>query len=458
MERPGGRIAAAPAAGASAAEAGGRTRRAVLRAGAAVLATAGLAACGVAAPESPGAAPPAKLPPVVVWASNTGQADLPYFERFARWFEETHPGAKVDLVLPPGEGAYEAKMITMFAGGTYPDVFHLHFSRLREFWAKGLLAPFDPYLKAGRAPMEDFIPGVLVPFRIKGQTWGLPRDNATGVMYYNRELFAGAGAKEPDAAWQWDTEFLEAAKRTTDLNKKQFGVVFPTVTALGDQHLEILRTWGADWYDADMKEARINAPQAVEALQFMADLRLKHRVAPMPGETPAGDQFQNAWAAMTNQWQGYVRGVKLANVAFAWDVAPLFRGPRGAKAVNVVGSTGHSIPKGAKNPEAGFELTVHLVGEQVQQDMMAQGRWTTPRRSFLKYALPADGVPKRYQEAIIDRLQQAQGYPTAVAYADLSAVYAAETERVWTGARPVKEALDAVKAQWDRLLKESPST
>ena len=126
-------------------------------------------------------------------------------------------------------------------------------------------------------------------------------------------------------------------------------------------------------------------------------------------------------------------------------MTPLFRGPRGAKAVNVVGSTGHSIPKGARNPEAGFELTVHLVGEQVQQDMMAQGRWTTPRRSFLKHALPKDGVPKRYQEAIIDRLMQVQGYATAVAYADLNATYTKETEAVWTGGRPVKEALDAVK-------------
>jgi hypothetical protein len=28
---------------------------------------------------------------------------------------------------------------------------------------------------------------------------------------------------------------------------------------------------------------------------------------------------------------------------------------------------------------------------------------------------------------------------------------------VWTGQRPVKDALDAVKVQWDRLLKEYPS-
>ena len=438
----------------------GRTRRDVLRAGVLVgIAGAGGAACGAPGGGGQGASSaPAKLPATVVWASNTGQADLPYFERFAKWFEEAHPETKVDLVLPPGEGSYEAKMITMFAGGTYPDLFHLHFTRVREFWAKGLLAPFDPYLKAGRAPMEDFIPGVMVPFKIRGQTWGLPRDNATGVMYYNRDLFTGSGAREPDATWQWDTEFLDAAKRLTDLNKKQFGIAFPAVTSIGDQHLEILRTWGADWYDPEMKESRINSPAAVEALQFMADLRLKHRVAPQPNETPTGDQFHNAWAATTNQWQGYVRGVKLANVTFNWDVTPLFRGPRGAKAVNVVGSTGHSIPKGARNPEAGFELTVHLVGEQVQQDMMAQGRWTTPRRSFLKHALPQDGVPKRYQEAIIDRLMQVQGYATAVAYADLNATYTKETEAVWTGGRPVKEALDAVKIQWDRLLKEFPSS
>ena len=283
----------------------------------------------------------------------------------------------------------------MFAAGTYPDVFHLHFTRIREFWNKGTLAPMDQYIKSSKAPIDDFIPGVMVPFKIKGQTWGLPRDNATGVMYYNKELFAANGVKDPDANWQWDTGFLDAAKRLTDLNKKQFGMVFPNVTTIGDQHLEIYRTWGADWFDADMKEAKINSPQAVEAMQFMADLRTKHHVAPLPGETPTGDQFQQGWAAMNNQWQGYVRGVKLANASFKWDVTPLFKGPRGAKAVNVVGSTAHSIPKGSKNPEAGFQLTLHLVDEQVQKDMMSQGRWTTPRKSYLKFGLPTDGVPAR---------------------------------------------------------------
>ncbi len=433
----------------------GTSRRTLLR-GVVALGAAGTAACGAGEQAQPKAA--TKLPAVVVWASNTGQADLPYFERFAKWFEEKNAGTKVDLVLPPGEGGYETKMIAMFAAGTYPDVFHLHFTRIREFWNKGTLAPMDQYIKNSKAPIDDFIPGVMVPFKIKGQTWGLPRDNATGVMYYNKELFAANGVKDPDANWQWDTGFLDAAKRLTDLNKKQFGMVFPNVTTIGDQHLEIYRTWGADWFDADMKEAKINSPQAVEAMQFMADLRTKHHVAPLPGETPTGDQFQQGWAAMNNQWQGYVRGVKLANASFKWDVTPLFKGPRGAKAVNVVGSTAHSIPKGSKNPEAGFQLTLHLVDEQVQKDMMSQGRWTTPRKSYLKFGLPTDGVPARYQEAIIDRLLQVQGYPTAVAHAELSAAWQKETEPVWIGQRPVKDALDAVKVQWDRLLKEFPST
>ena len=434
------------------------TRRGWLRTAGAVSATgatAVLAACGAAGTETQPKA--AKLPPVVVWASNTGQADLPYFERFAKWFEEKNAGTKVDLVLPPGDGAYEAKMIAMFAGGTYPDVFHLHFTRVREFWNKGTLAPFDQYIKTYKAPIDDFIPGVMVPFKIRNQTWGLPRDNATGVMYYNKEAFQAAGVKEPDANWQWDTSFLDAAKKLTDLNKKQFGMVFPSVTGLGDQHLEICRTWGGDWYDADMKESKINSPQVVAAMQFMADLRTKQHVAPQPGETPSGDQFQNGWAAMTNQWQGYVRGVKLSNATFKWDTNPLFKGPAGAKAINVVGSTGHSIPKGAKNPEAGFALTLHLVDEQVQKDMMSQGRWTTPRKTYLKFALPTDGIPTRYQEAIIDRLLQVQGYATPVAYADMNTAWTKETEKVWTGERPVRDALDAVKTQWDRLLKELPS-
>src|ERR687886_719449 len=249
------------------------TRRRWLRSAAAAAAGAALAACGAGGTTTQPGSQPGKLPPVVVWASNTGQADLPYFQRFAQWFEEQHPGTKVDLVLPPGEGAYEAKMIAMFAGGTFPDVFHLHFTRLREFWSKGTLAPFDQYIKASKAPVDDFIPGVMVPFKIKGQTWGLPRDNATGVMYYNKEAFQAAGVKEPDANWKWDTTFLDGAKKLTDLNKKQFGIVLPNVTGLGDQHLEICRTWGSEWYDADMKTSQINAPPVVAAMQFMADLR-----------------------------------------------------------------------------------------------------------------------------------------------------------------------------------------
>jgi multiple sugar transport system substrate-binding protein len=437
------------------------TRRTVLRGGAALgtALAAGAVACAPGGQQTSPAPPGAqgKFPPVVVFASNTGQADLPYFERFGKWFEEQHPGTRVDLVLPPGEGGYEAKMIAMFAGGTYPDVFHLHFTRVREFWNKGTLAPIDQYIKSAGAPIDDFIPGTMVPYRIKGLVWGLPRDNATGVMYYNKDLLAANGVTEPDAGWQWETSFLDAARRVTDLNKKQFGIAFPNVDRPSDQHLELYRTWGADWYDADMKEAKINSPQAVEAMQFVVDLRNKHRVAPMPGETPSGDQFQNGWTAFTNQWQGYVRGIKLSNASFTWDVNPLFKGPRGATAVSVVGTTGHSVPTGAKNPEAGFQLMAFLVGERVQRDMMAQGRWTTPRTSFLKHALPADGVPARYQEAIIDRLRQAQGYSTPVAFGDMGSVFTKEVTPALTGERPVKDALDAVKAQWDRLLREFPS-
>lgn len=171
-----------------------RTRRTMLRGGAALgsMLAAGAAACTAGGQQAqPGAR--AKLPPMVVFASNTGQADLPYFERFGKWFEEQNPGTKVDLVLPPGEGSYEAKMIAMFAGGTSPDVFHLHFTRVREFWNKGTLAPIDQFIKSAKTPVDDFIPGTMVPYRIKGQVWGLPRDNATGVMYYNKELLTANG-------------------------------------------------------------------------------------------------------------------------------------------------------------------------------------------------------------------------------------------------------------------------
>ncbi len=68
----------------------------------------------------------------------------------------------------------------------------------------------------------------MVPFKIKGQTWGLPRDNATGVMYYNKELFGANGVKDPDANWQWDTSFLDAAKPSTSrIPRRPSTTLFP---------------------------------------------------------------------------------------------------------------------------------------------------------------------------------------------------------------------------------------
>ena len=64
----------------------------------------------------------------------------------------------------------------------------------------GELEPLDGYLQADRFDLADFYPRLLDLFNYQGSYYGLPRDNDTKVIYYNRTMFADA---RPVATTGW---------------------------------------------------------------------------------------------------------------------------------------------------------------------------------------------------------------------------------------------------------------
>src|SRR5205807_8370913 len=57
---------------------------------------------------------------------------------------------------------------------------------------------------ASRLDLSDFPPALLELFRYQGARYGLPRDNDTTVIYYNKGAFDAAGLAYPRADWTWD--------------------------------------------------------------------------------------------------------------------------------------------------------------------------------------------------------------------------------------------------------------
>ena len=178
------------------------------------------------------AAAPHPLPARVAFVIQTNAADhTRYWQQFIAWFDQEHPGTKVEGLLPPTGDTYEAKVLTMLAGGSAPDLFHLNNRFIYDFNDRGLLQPLDQLLRRANFPLTDIIPGVLIPYRVGNQLVGIPRDNSTSAVYYNKDPFAASGVKEPATNWTWD-DYLETARKLTDPDRQRFGSTFPLIEML----------------------------------------------------------------------------------------------------------------------------------------------------------------------------------------------------------------------------------
>src|SRR5690606_34937624 len=115
------------------------------------------------------------------------------------------------------------------------------------------------------------------------------------VLWYNKDIFDKAGVPYPPSnpgEWTWE-EFVETARALTvdrngrrpgdpgfDPNRIQtYGVAFGTWWA---PVLPFVWSNGGDWFDETGRQVLIDQPESVEALQNLADLIYKHRVAPTP--------------------------------------------------------------------------------------------------------------------------------------------------------------------------------
>ncbi|HLI28630.1 MAG TPA: extracellular solute-binding protein, partial [Chloroflexota bacterium] len=184
--------------------------------------------------------------------------------RVARAFEAEHPDVHVELLHKPWE-EYFSWLAAEWAAGRSPDVMFINYVPARA--AAGMLANLEPWLARDPIDLTDFYPPLLDLFRYHGALYGLPRDNDTKVIYYNRQLFDAAGVPYPQPGWTWDDlRALAAALTRRDEHGRplQYGFGF---------ELAWWRLWvwqnGGDVFDDPLRPTRyrLDEPAAIEALE-----------------------------------------------------------------------------------------------------------------------------------------------------------------------------------------------
>ncbi len=350
------------------------------------LLSVGLVACGDPTATPPPTVAPTKAAQLVTlrWSYWGSDSEVEVNKKIATQFERANPGIKIEHVFVPFEQYFD-KLKTEWASSKAPDVMFL--STIPNYAALGYVENLEPYIQRDkeRLNLEDFYPRLLDTFRFNGALHGLPRDNDTKVVYYNKKMFEAAGVAYPKQGWSWNdlrSAALKLTKKDAAGNITQYGYAFE------------LKTWWRLWvYQNGGKlyndfvapnpptKLLLNTPEAAEAIQFWADLINVDKVAPpasqMQTSGALNDLFRQSKVAMVFGGHGKVKVFDDAQ-NLNWDVVGL---PGNKKYVNNIGGAGYTISKGSANKEAAWKFLSYLEGVEGQALYVGTGLIVAARRS-----------------------------------------------------------------------------
>jgi multiple sugar transport system substrate-binding protein len=332
---------------------------------------AGCGAQGAAPPE--GGATASKQPVTVRLNYRTDK----YIAERATEFSATYPWITVEQI--PGSG-YE-KLLVLVAAGEMGDLVwdSVGVGAYLYLAFQGHLKAIDPFVTRDKFDLRQYYPRTIETARVDGKLYGLPATTHPGTigLFYNVNLFEQAGISPPTSEWTTD-DLVAAARRLStavgaDGKAERWGVAIQTsYTAL----VCVLRTFGGEYTDPPSfgKKATLDRPAAKQALQWLYDLRHRHRVHP----TPAAGAV-NFVDGNLGMYQGITSNIKLAEDAkdrFKVDVALIPKGPGGKR-----GSMLHfgllAINGATKVPDQAFELQ----------------KWLTNKESALRQFRVDGGIP-----------------------------------------------------------------
>jgi multiple sugar transport system substrate-binding protein len=349
-----------------------------------------LGGCGIGMPSAatptraprPGAPTPAARaePTTLVWSYWGDPKEVEINERIAAAFEARHPEIAIAIQHEPWP-TYFTRLTAGWEQKQAPDVMFLN--NIPIYARTGALENLDPYIARDRFDIDDFYPTLMETFRYQGNVYGLPRDNDTKVLFYNKQLFKQAGLTPPSGDWTWQ-EFRETARKLTrrgpDGQASSYGFAYETS--------DWWRLWiwqnNGDILDDHFNPTRVRLaePAAIEALQFLADLTNVDRVTP-PGDQLTGAMqrqlFRAGKVAMVIENHSFVPSV-VEEPGLEWDVAPL---PRGQRRANLAGGAGYVMSAWSTKKDAAWTFIKFLEGREGQA-LFAEAGVAVPARKSIR--------------------------------------------------------------------------
>jgi multiple sugar transport system substrate-binding protein len=378
---------------------------------------------------------------------------------------EKVPGAKVtrEVVGNGYYGAFRDKLRASMASDTAPDLFSTPDSEMPAYLAERSVLDVDPLVKRDKYDLSDYPKETIEYYRYKGGLFGLPDNSAIIGWYGNVDLFRKAGAGVPaadnaDTKWSFAAA-AEAAQRivrltATDLpgQQRMWGMAANTGTP---GWVAWVRSNDGDFAKPDYSESTLHEPAAVDALQFLADLRNKLHVSPTPADQAGtmNDAFNQGRLGMNENCVSCQLGAVRTATTQEFDALVRPAG-KGGKRVYHLYAHPQMIWRGTRNPDLSWEALKYF--EDVAMVMLVKEgilQGTKVQAHMIKYWLEPGKAPKNGKLWIEATQKYARPLKGTTNWSEIENLFTEELTPLWNGQRTAREAVTALKPRLDALLK-----
>ncbi|TAH73820.1 MAG: sugar ABC transporter substrate-binding protein [Anaerolineaceae bacterium] len=336
-------------------------------------------------------------------------AEVKTFQAMIDSFEAEYTDVEVEYIVVPNAD-YMTKLQGMIASGTQPDVFYCNPDYIMQFAMTGNLYNMTDYVANNDLfEAENVWPSALDFYRFDGNNvnvgdiYALPKDVSAFAVVYNKDLFASAGVEAPtkENPWTWD-DYLTAAQKLTsgDGDEKIYGSApYSLESAIWAN--------GADWLDSTYSKITIDDPKFIEALQWCADLRIKHGVVPTGAEEASlssYDRFMQGKLGMmgVGSWAGADLWSKCD---FEWDLMAWPVSPSTGKTAIWYGGSGLAVSPNSENVNLACDLAAYIAFNEDAQRTSYKAGQSVPTLKDMAYGeyMEMDAKPDN-KEAFLDIL------------------------------------------------------
>lgn len=317
---------------------------------------------------APATSPPSAAATTITFGMNSSSSLLPTAKLLTDNFAKTRPEVTVDTQLIANDDIaptfYKAA-----AAGTLPDVVFTADSYVLPFNENGVTVDMEPLAKADPSfDLTDIYPNLLGLSQVDGKgLYMVPSSYDVVTMYYNKDLFAKAGAPLPAADWTW-ADFTAACKTVrekTDAYCFANGGNLPGFDWWA-YFVPFIAGYGGKVISDDGKTMLLNSPEALAGGQAYVDMWTKDNIAQPLDFDSGGNCFFDGKCATMFLIPGLMNPLRdpATKIGFDWDVQVIPSHPSGK--FTGMGTYGFAVSKNAKDPKLAWDFVKYMASKDAQ--------------------------------------------------------------------------------------------